>query len=62
MLFFSLTHKSKMDFILFLFFGHNVWHAGSKFSDLVLNLCPLQWKIRVLTTGLPEKSSKWSFT
>ena len=50
-----------MDFILFLFFGHNVWHAGSKFPDLGLNLCPLQWKLRVLTIGLLGEVLKMEF-
>ena len=27
-----------------------------KFLDQELNPCPLQWKCRILTTGLPEKS------
>ena len=33
-----------------------MWYAGSQFPDQGLNLCPLQWKRRVLTTGPPGKS------
>ena len=32
-------------------------HAGSYFPDQGSNLCPLQWKSGVLTTGPPGKSS-----
>ena len=31
-------------------------HVGSEFPDQGSNLCSLQWKCRVLTTGLPGKS------
>ena len=37
----------------FLFLSH---HVGSYFPDQGLNLYPLQWKHRILTTGLPGKS------
>ena len=48
--------------------NHKKWLLGCFFflaapcgmQDLSsLNLCPLQWKCRVLTTGLPGKSKKW---
>ena len=45
--------------IIYLFkfiFGHTARHAGSQFPDQGSNLCPLQWKRRVLTTGPPGKS------
>ena len=38
------------------FFGCVVQQAESQFPDQGLNSCPLQWKYRVLTTGLPGKS------
>ena len=28
-----------------------MWHAGSEFPDQGSDLCPLQWKHRVLITG-----------
>ena len=37
-------------------FDRTVWHAESWFPDQGLNLCPLQWKRRVSTTGPPGKS------
>ena len=40
----------------FLFFGCAAQHVGSYFPDQGSNLCPLQWKCRVLTTGLPGNS------
>ena len=39
------------------FFGLTVWHAGSLFPDQGLNLCPVQWKHRVLVAGPLEESS-----
>ena len=33
-----------------------IWHVGSQFPDQGLNLSSLQWKLGVLTTGLPGKS------
>ena len=36
----------------FFFFGHSMWHAGSQIPDQGLNPCSLQWKCRVLPTGL----------
>ena len=35
-------------------------HEGSQFPDQGSNLCPLQWKHRVLTTGPPGKSPEIS--
>ena len=37
-------------------FGHATRYAGSYFPDQGSNLCPLQWKYGVLTTGPPGKS------
>ena len=42
--------------IYFILFGHTARHVGSLFPDQELNLGPLQWKLRVLTAGLPRKS------
>ena len=42
-------------FILGLF-GQAMWHVGSYFPDQGLNPCPLQWRSRVLTTGLPGRT------
>ena len=39
-----------------LFFGRATQHARSQFPDQGLNPCPLQWKLRVSTTGPPGKS------
>ena len=39
----------------FFFFGHNPWHVGSQFPKKGSIPCALQWKHRVLTTGLPGK-------
>ena len=43
-------------FIYFLFFGCTSLHVESQFPNQGLNLCPLHWKCRVLTTGPLEKS------
>ena len=40
-------------FYFCFFFGHSEQHVGSYFPDQGLNLCPWQWKLRVLTTILP---------
>ena len=37
----------------------NLQHVESCFPHQGLNLHPLHWKHRVLTTGPPEKSSTW---
>ena len=42
--------------ILLLLFRHTERHVGSYFPDQGKNLCPLQWKYGILTTGLPQKS------
>ena len=42
--------------LLGFFFGYDVWHVGSWFPQQGSNLCPLQWKRRVSTTGPPGKS------
>ena len=46
---------------IFFFFGHAMQHAGSSFPDQGSNLCPLQWKHGVLTTGLPGKFPRHFF-
>ena len=33
-----------------------MWHIGSQFPGQGSNPCPLQWKLRVLAIGSPEKS------
>ena len=38
------------------------WDVESWFPDQELNLCPLHWKCRFLTTGLPAKSRGTSFS
>ena len=42
--------------ILWGFLGHTAQHEGSESPDQRSNLCPLQRKRRVLTTGPPGKS------
>ena len=42
--------------LFFFFFCCTTQHVGSQFPNQGLNLCPLHWKHRVLTTGPPEKS------
>ena len=42
--------------LFFFFFSHALWHPRSQFLDQGPNLCPLQWKLRVLITGLPGRS------
>ena len=44
----------------FFFFGHAIWHVESYFPNQGLKLCPLRWKLRVLTTGPPGKSPRAS--
>ena len=39
--------------LLYLFFGHTSQYTGSQFPVQGLNLGPVQWKLRVLTTGPP---------
>ena len=43
-------------FLLFFFFCHTMWHAGSQFPNQGSKLGLLQWKLGVLTTGPPGKS------
>ena len=43
--------------IIFFFWPHCMWHAGSLFPDQGLNLCPVQWKHRVFIAGPLGKSS-----
>lgn len=40
----------------YFIFGHAARHVGSWFPSQGPYLCPLQWKSRILTTRLPEKS------
>ena len=40
----------------FFFFGHGSGHVGSSFPDQGWNPHPLQWKLRVPTTGLSGNS------
>lgn len=39
---------------LLVYFWPTTLHAGSWFPDHRPNLCPLQWKLGALTTGLPR--------
>ena len=41
---------------VYLFFCHTILHAGAYFPNQESNLCPLQLKHGVLTTGVPGKS------
>ena len=51
-----LKKKKKKKKLSYLFiFGCTTPHAGSWFADQGSNSCPLYWKHRVLTTGLPRK-------
>ena len=43
-------------FVWLLCFGHTAQHAGSQLPNQGSNLYPLQWKCRILTTGLPNNS------
>ena len=61
--FFSLTQPwcthCWNSFLLFLFlFGHITRHMDLQIG---IELCPLQWKLRVLTTGLPGTCLLFSF-
>ena len=55
---FFLKKKKKYIYIyLFIFiFCHAIWHVEPQFPDQGLNPFPLQWKLRVLTTGSLGKS------
>ena len=52
----SVVLCSHQDPNFIYYFDQAEWHAGSYFPDRGLNLCPVQWKCRVLTAGLPRKS------
>lgn len=39
--------------LFFFAVSHNMWDLGS-----LIRACPLQWKLRVLTTDLPDSSQK----
>ena len=43
------------------FFRHTPLHVGSWLPHQMSNLCPLQWRCRVLTTGPPGKTLKCFF-
>ena len=47
--------------IIYFSFGHAAQRAKSYFPNQGLNLCPLQWKLKVLTTGPPGKSQLCPF-
>ena len=42
--------------LFFVCFGHTTWHVGPQFSNQGSNLCPQQWKCRILTTEPSGKS------
>ena len=50
-------NRLSFSFLSFLFFCYTEWNVGSYFPKQRSNLCSLQWKHRVLTTGPPGKSS-----
>ena len=52
------VNKRHVVCFVFLFFGHATEHARSWFPNQGSNPCPLQWKLDVLTTGLPGKSQE----
>lgn len=43
----------------YLFIGRTTQHLGSQFCSQGSNPCPLQWKLRVLTTRPPGKSQRF---
>ena len=54
--------RAKYNFFIFLFFfGYTMRHAGSYLPDRGSNLCPLQWKPGVLTTGPPGQTQNITF-
>ena len=68
------SHKPNQEGLLFIivistlstcclsvYFCRTSWHEGFQFSDQGLNLCPLQWKLRVLTPGPPRNSPTFCF-
>ena len=60
------NHYSKSELTIlysaFFFFFFLAEHTGSLFINQGPNLCSLQWKYRVLTTGPPGKSLFWLLT
>jgi len=52
----NIFYYSYCYFIHFFFFGCAMQHVGSLFPHQESNPCPLYWKHRILTTGLPGKS------
>ena len=48
----------KAQVFFFFFFCLALQHVGSQFPNQGLNPCPLHWKLRVLTSGLPGKSPR----
>ena len=48
--------RGSLLYFVFFIWGHVTRHAGSQFPDQESNLCPLKWKLGVLTTGPPENS------
>ena len=51
-----VIHVTIFFFFFFLFFGYAAQHVESLFPNQGSNLCSLQWKLGVLTTGPPGKS------
>ena len=60
-LFLYMACKLSLVFIIIIFFsfGHTTSHVGSQFPNQGSNPCPLKWKCRVLTSGLPGKPLSW---
>ena len=50
------THLGSLGVLCVFCFGLPMQLATSWFPDPGSNLCPRQWKLRVLTTGLPRNS------
>ena len=57
-LFFPPSFRSFSSFLPSFLSGRTTWHTGSYFPDQGWNPCPLQRKLKVLTTGPPGKSPK----
>ena len=56
---FKKKNYFKIHFFFFLVSPCDTWDL--KFPDHVSNLCPLQWKCRVLTTGLLGMTLVWFY-
>ena len=55
-------HKNQNMKVFFFISGLSTTHlAGSQCPNQRSNLCPLQWKRGVLTTGPPGNSPKYSY-